>query len=114
MIKKRTREEIIFDILSVIERLKEEGKKPRKTYIQYRTNLSIGLRDKYFALLKTADLINENTEEENGRAFKVYDISKKGEEYRKDLGKVLAPFQNPSVQPQINPEIVCKTELIQR
>jgi predicted transcriptional regulator len=74
MNKKRTRLEIIKDILEVI---KLRNGKIKPTHILYKSNLSYSMMDEYLSELKEKEFIVEL----NGKKGKTYHITEKGMEY---------------------------------
>jgi predicted transcriptional regulator len=72
--KKRTRLEVIKDILEVI---KTKNGKIKPTHILYKSNLSYGMMEEYLTELKEKGFIVETTKDGN----KTYKITEKGMEY---------------------------------
>jgi predicted transcriptional regulator len=80
MNKKRTRLEIIKDILEVI---KSRNGKIKPTHILYKSNLSYSMMDEYLTELKGKGFITETKKDtgKKGKEQKTYQITAKGVEY---------------------------------
>ena len=76
MNKKRTRLEVIRDILEVI---KSRNGKIKPTHILYKSNLSYVMMDDYLSELKEKGFITEISKAKG----KTYQITEKGQEYLK-------------------------------
>jgi len=74
MSRKRTRIEIIRDILDVI---KQRNGKIKPTHILYKSNLSHQMMDEYLKELITKDFILEHKDEKS----RTYSISDKGQKF---------------------------------
>lgn len=84
MTKKRSRLQVIKDILSTIDK-KKEGTKP--THILYKSNLSHNMMDDYLTELISKEFIKKTTTKKG----KTYSITKKGRDYL-DQYKLIESF----------------------
>lgn len=87
MNKKRTRLEIIRDILEVI---RNKSGKIKPTHILYKSNLSHGMMEEYLTELKSKGFIKEQPTKVGGRT---YLITEKGQEYLSQY-QMIATFTN--------------------
>ena len=82
MTKKRTKLEIIRDILQVIK----SKNKVRPTHILYKSNLSHNMMEEYLAELKAKDFIIESKETKT----RTFEITEKGRTYLEKFKEIMA------------------------
>jgi len=84
---RRSEMEIIAEILT----LTQNGAK--KTEILYKGYLSYNQLNKYINFLIEKDILSEKNVQNNGSSSKFYFVTNRGNEFLKDINKILAYFK---------------------
>jgi len=83
---RRTKPEIVFAILEVIQENIAKKEEIRKTQIMYRANLSFAQTNIYLSRLKDLDLISEiEREGENNKRYNVFELTENGYKFFRSL-----------------------------
>jgi predicted transcriptional regulator len=81
---RRSKSQIIFDILELLRKNKADEIETRPTHIMYGANLSFIMSNNYLTFLQGSDLINKiQKKSDNDIEYTVYEISEKGYNFLK-------------------------------